>query len=87
MRNHPAYADIDYKIVGKIVTDNDGAWNEDNQEFQAMVSEVRGLEMEYTEPGDKRKNPRAEGANNIIEAGIQRNNLIIRPHIFFKIHK
>ena len=71
LRSHPAYVGIDYQIIGMIVTDNDSVWDEDNTEFQNMVSEMKGLIMEYTEPGEKRKNPRAEGQNKIVEAGIQ----------------
>jgi len=71
MRSHPAFVGLDYQMIGHIVTDNDGAWSEENVEFQNMVDHVRGLDIEYTEPGDKRKNPRAEGANKIVEAGIQ----------------
>ena len=71
MRSHPAYVGLDYRIIGRIVTDNDGAWSEENSKFQSMIEELGGLEVEYTEPGDKRKNPRAEGMNKIVEAGIQ----------------
>ena len=46
-------------------------WDEDHTAFNNMLDEVGGLIIEYTEPGDKSKNPRAEGQNKIVEAGIQ----------------
>ena len=73
LRSHPAFVGFDdYQIIGKIVTDNDPVWSEDCTEFQNMISEIGGLEIEYVDPADHaRNNARAEGANKIIEAGIQ----------------
>ena len=59
------------QIIGHIVTDNDSVWSEECETFQNMIHEVGGIEVEYTEPGTKNKNPRAEGMNKIVEAGIQ----------------
>ena len=59
-------------MISRIFTDNDGAWSEDNVEFSAMVEDQGGLEIDYGDPADHaRDNARAEGANKIIEAGIQ----------------
>ena len=83
LRSHPALVGIhgkDYSYITKIVTDNDGAWNEDNEEFQSMLNEFIDteakwggpIEMQYGDPQDHaRDNARAEGMNKIIEAGIQ----------------
>ena len=72
MRGHPALQNLPYTIISRIITDNDGAWSEDNAEFQAMIESIRGIEIEYGDPADHaRDNARAEGANKIIEAGIQ----------------
>ena len=72
MRGHPALKNLSYGMISRIITDNDGAWSEDNAEFQAMIDEVQGVEIEYGDPADHaRDNARAEGANKIIEAGIQ----------------
>lgn len=72
LRAHPAYVDIDYQIIGRIVTDNEGVWNEDATDFQNMLDEVKGCEMIYGDSQDHaRDNARAEGKNKIIEAGIQ----------------
>ncbi|MBT5795931.1 MAG: hypothetical protein HOI09_00965 [Porticoccaceae bacterium] len=71
LRDHPAFIDISYGIVSNIITDNDGAWSEDNDEWQSMIRAERGIEMIYADPQDHaRDNAKAEGANKIIEAGI-----------------
>jgi len=72
VRSHPAFVGLDYQMIGKIITDNESVWKEDCREFQSMVEKVGGLEIEYCDPADHaRDNARAEGANKIIEAGIQ----------------
>ena len=72
MREHPSLVDIPYRMISHIITDNDGAWSEDNAEYQAMLEAIGGVEMEYGDPADHaRDNARAEGSNKIIEAGIQ----------------
>ena len=72
MRGHPALKNLSYGMISRIIADNDGAWSEDNAEFQAMIDEVQGVEIEYGDPDDHaRDNARAEGANKIMEAGIQ----------------
>ena len=52
MRGHPALQNLPYTIISRIITDNDGAWSEDNAEFQAMIDEVQGVEIEYGDPAD-----------------------------------
>ncbi|MBT5796252.1 MAG: hypothetical protein HOI09_02590, partial [Porticoccaceae bacterium] len=71
LRDHPAYIDVQYGIVSRIITDNDSVWDEDNEEWQQMIKAEGGIEMIYGDPQDHaRDNARAEGANKIIEAGI-----------------
>ena len=71
LRGHPAFTGFDqYQIIGMIYTDNEKVWDEFAVVFQEMVHRVDHLVIEYTEPGEKKKNPRAEGANRIVEAGI-----------------
>jgi site-specific DNA-cytosine methylase len=72
MRTHPAFHENPHPIIGKITTDNDGAWSIENREFQQMVAEVGGLEIEYGDTIDHaRDNAVAEGSNKIIEDGIK----------------
>jgi len=71
LRDHPAYIDINYGIVSRIITDNDSVWDEDCEEWQQMIKAEGGMDMIYGDPQDHaRDNARAEGANKIIEAGI-----------------
>ena len=47
-------------------------WDEEAKEFNSMVDRVGGLVMDWGDPTDHaRDNTRAEGANKIVEAGIQ----------------
>ena len=72
IRGHAAFKGVDYQVVAKITTDNDGAWSDDNESFQEMVTKVRGLEIEYADPANHaRDNATAEGANKFIETAIQ----------------
>lgn len=54
---------------GKIVTDNERVWDSEATEFNNMLEEVGGCEVEWGDPQDHaRDNARAEGMNKIIEA-------------------
>ena len=74
LRSHPAYRDITYTIVSKIVTDNESVWDEDASEWEEMLRQVNSSVehmMEYADPADHaRDNARAEAKNNFIEAGL-----------------
>ena len=72
MRSHPAFKDCAYQIVANIMTDNDPVWAESCGIFTEMIERVGSLLIDYGDPADHaRDNARAEGANKIIEAGIQ----------------
>ena len=72
MRAHPALKGCPYTFISQIFTDNESVWGPDASEFSQMIDEVGGIEVDYGDPADHaRDNARAEGANKIIEAGIQ----------------
>ena len=73
LRSHPAYRDIKYTIVSKIVTDNDGVWDDDAREWEAMLESIdSSLDiMEYGDPADHaRDNARVEAKNKFLVSGI-----------------
>ena len=73
MRAHPSYVGFDlYGIISAIHTDNESVWAEECTNFTEIIEAEGGLDMIYSDPGEHaRENSRAEGANKIIEAGIQ----------------
>ena len=72
MRAHPALKEIPYTFISQIFTDHESVWSPDASEFKEMIEEVGGVEVDYGDPADHaRDNARAEGANKIVEAGIQ----------------
>jgi hypothetical protein len=72
LRAHPAYQGSPIRLVSKIETDNDGAWSASNKVWNAMLDEVKGVEMQYGDAQDHaRDNATAEGSNKIVEAGIK----------------
>ena len=73
MRAHPSYVGFDlYGIISAIHTDNESVWAEECANFTESIEAEGGLDMIYSDPGEHaRENSRAEGANKIIEAGVQ----------------
>ena len=59
-------------MISAIHTDNESVWAEECTNFTEIIEAEGGLDMIYSDPGEHaRENSRAEGANKIIEAGIQ----------------
>ena len=72
LRGHPALQDLDYVPISHIYTDNESVWDEYATAFNAFVDRTPSLLIDYADPSDHaRDNAMAEGANKIIEAGIQ----------------
>ena len=66
-RANPLFADLPYPMCFMLKTDNDGAWNEDNREWQAMIKKYH-VNMYYVAPDRHAEaNGFAEKARGIIE--------------------
>ena len=66
LRSDPLYRCFNHQMVSHIKTDHDGAWDDDNAEYQAMIKEL-GIKMEYISPDRHEENGRAEKACDIVE--------------------
>ena len=72
LRVHPAFHECPYKPVSKILTDNAGEWSEECKDFSQVIRDKLGVEVTWGDPQDHARDAaRAEGANKIVEAGIQ----------------
>ena len=76
MRAHPSPVGFDQygRISAVHSTDNESVWAEECANFTEIIEAEGGLDMAYSDPGEHAREtswPWAEGANKIIEAGIQ----------------
>ena len=66
-RENPLFADLPYPMCFMLKTDNDGAWSEENREWQAMIDRTK-VSMYYVAPDRHAEaNGFAEKACGIIE--------------------
>ena len=71
MRDHPLFADMPYQLVFMLVTDNDGSWSEENEEWQRMIASHH-ICMRYVSPDRHQdENGAGERACGIIEPGVK----------------
>ena len=71
MRAHPAFYKSPYQMISRILTDNAGEWSEECKDFNSVMDK-RGVEVIWGDPQDHARDAAvAEGANKIVEAGIQ----------------
>ena len=69
--NHPLFADMPYQLVFMLVTDNDGSWSEENEEWQRMIASHH-IYMRYVSPDRHQdENGAGERACGIIEPGVK----------------
>lgn len=78
-RNDPVMNRYSYLPVQHIITDLDGAWSPENEEWQKQITKKLGVRMEYISPDRHEQAGRAERAVALIEqttkAILMQNNL------------
>ena len=71
MRAKPIFANMPYKVVSVLKTDNERAWSVDTSAWQQIVNDI-GVEMVYVEPSrHAQENGYAESAVKILEACVK----------------
>ena len=71
MRAKPIFANMHYKVVSVLKTDNERAWSVDTSAWQQIVNDI-GVEMVYVEPSrHAQENGYAESAVKILEACVK----------------